>query len=38
MTLAQAYLAYKDTGIITVCDGDAHTYDFSEEDEETDCE
>lgn len=37
MTVGEAYLTYKNEGIIVECDADNHTVNLSEEDEESDC-
>lgn len=38
LTIGQVYERYVDEGVSCVCDGDALAIDFSEEDEETDCD
>lgn len=38
MTIGQAYERYVDEGVATVCHDDTLSINFSEEDEDTDCD
>lgn len=38
ITLGEAYSAYKDESLMSVCHANSMSVDFTEEDEETDCD